>query len=254
MLKYATAFITPENELITMNYDKVEEFCKQECNKPENIDKFSTFKKDYTYYHPYFDFVMFELNYQMINPLFKSGTALVNVNQELYLTEIDRFNYNEIRNKLNNRNPNEIPIMTKCSTKEMNIRKQSSEHVDHCMIDPNLIGQMSRNSHEVTSNTILNQLLITSTKVMKDFYNFYHEEDCIENGMSINYLLNSLGFLRAAPIKDYPILMLVNGGLSEEQNQFVTSCEEMGYNIYRLGENKETMTNEFKEIVTPIKK
>lgn len=229
MLKYATAFITPENELITMNYDKVEEFCKQECNKPENIDKFSTFKKDYTYYHPYFDFVMFELNYQMINPLFKSGTALVNVNQELYLTEIDRFNYNEIRNKLNNRNPNEIPIMTKCSTKEMNIRKQSSEHVDHCMIDPNLIGQMSRNSHEVTSNTILNQLLITSTKVMKDFYNFYHEEDCIENGMSINYLLNSLGFLRAAPIKDYPILMLVNGGLSEEQNQFVTSCEEMGY-------------------------
>lgn len=253
MPKYTTAFITPENELITMNYDKVEEFCKQECNKPENIDKFSKFKKDYTYYHPYFDFVMFELNYQMINPLFKSGTALVNVNQELYLTKIDRFNYNEIRNKLNNLSPYDLPIMTKCSTKEMNIRKQSNEHIDHCMIDPNLIGHMSRKLHEVTSNTILNQLLITSTKVMKDFYNFY-QKDFKDPSISINYLLNSLSFLRASPIEDYPILMLVNGGLSEEQIQFVESCEEKGYHIYRLGENKETMSNEFKEIVTPRKK
>lgn len=48
-------FMTPTNEKIMMNYDKVEEFCKELCFREEYKDEFS---KNYTYFKPYFDFVM----------------------------------------------------------------------------------------------------------------------------------------------------------------------------------------------------
>jgi len=165
-------FITPENEIISMPYHKVLSYCQDICNNSNNRDKFIEFAKDYDYFSAYFDYVMFELNYIFINPLFHTGTYLYHCHDSLYLNKLEGFDYSEnVREAVKVAEEEDvIPYITRCSQKSMNIKPQTPESVETCMIDPNLIGMMISTwvtgiSHGITANTVLNQLLLTNHNI-----------------------------------------------------------------------------------------
>lgn len=249
MSKYLTAFVTPENELFPMSYYQIEEFCKKECEKPENKDLFSKFKEDYTYYHPYFDFVMFELNYQMISPLLRKGTALVKHKDALYTVKISSLDYTDIKENTKEIKKEDLPCITRCTTRGLKIRKQTSDHIDHCMIDPNLIGAMTENFHRITSNTILNQLLIRSSKIVKGYEQYRLLDEDFEENMPINYLVCNLGFMRAAPSSENSIIILRKDLLEKEQKELIASCEKKNYHIYRVDETTPDLLQEYKKLI-----
>ena len=71
------AFLTPNNEKFEMNYWEVEEFCKKICLKEENKASFEEFSKKYTYFPPYFDYVMEVKKYIFFNCLFNEEHCLI---------------------------------------------------------------------------------------------------------------------------------------------------------------------------------
>lgn len=168
--------ISPSNEKISLNYYELNDFCKAICLRKENIESFEIFKQDYNYFEPYFDYVMFKLNYQMHNCLFENDYISCR-NGNLYSTDF----YSG------------IPYMVKCSDKSLRI-EEISDNIPTAMIDPNGMQMMGyyveddRGSHIMTSRTILNQMLIQSEEICKHYYSYKTN--------AITELIN-IGFIRA---------------------------------------------------------
>lgn len=168
--------ISPSNEKTLLNYYEVNEFCKLICCKEENRESFEIFKRDYNYFEPYFDYVMFELKYKMHNCLFENDYISC-VNNKIYSSNF----YSS------------IPYMVKCSDKSLKIVEIGDEILTS-MIDPNgmqIMGyceENDRGSHIMTARTILNQLLIQSQEICKHYYRYKTNP--------INELIN-MGFIRS---------------------------------------------------------
>lgn len=63
-------FITPKDDFYQMSYNNVIDFCKEICFRAENFDEFLEFSKSYSYFSPYFDFVMAKKDYLFFNRKF----------------------------------------------------------------------------------------------------------------------------------------------------------------------------------------
>lgn len=253
-------FISPNNCIHTINYDNVEEYCKKICLDSNNIEKFEEFKKNYTYFTPYFDFVMFELEYIFINSLFSGRQGLFHINNALYLYPIKSLNYDECfknaKELFSYHQP--LPTMTTVSDSELGINKSSSTDTGDVIIDPNLYGMMIKTgtisgSHGITANTILNQLLIKSTIICNSYYNF------AINGIDfsidpINYIISHLGFLRATSTDINPMLIGNMIILEKEQKQFIYDCYDNNYKYYDIEDNEAiSHIKVYKKIVQPKK-
>lgn len=182
-----------------MEYYKVNDFCKMLCYKKENIELFNEFKKDYTYYDPYFDFVIFELGYEMENALFEDETILA-VNGEIFKETSALKGY-------------VFAHMTKCSDSILRIEKDDYLYKD-CLVDPNGFNMMSnmraniRGNHTVTSRTILNQVLIQNKKICEYF------EDSMIRPVDI---MSSLGFFRVINFDGEKFIVGLEGIMTPEQ-------------------------------------
>lgn len=74
-------FLKPDNTVDYMEYYEVEKYCMKKINEyvsisKENFQEFELFSKKYTYFKPYFDFVMVVLKYAMVNPLYETGKKI----------------------------------------------------------------------------------------------------------------------------------------------------------------------------------
>lgn len=189
--------ISPNNEKIECFYWELENICKNICEKEENYQKFMDFQKDYTYFNPYFDFVMFELNYVLGNALCEEGLYVIHTKDSLFEVKtsmMESFEYQDFYHK-------DVPLydvisrMTKCSDKELTIHTMK-KRLETCMIDPNGMSMMShsgipsneRGSHMVTCRTVLNQMLIKNQKIVEHYFNSSYDV--------ISYLERNMGFLR----------------------------------------------------------
>jgi len=256
MKKQKIIFLSPDNETVLINYDEVLDFCKDLCLKEENIKEFEVFKKDYTYFNPYFDFVMFKLNYIFINPLFKRRYGLFHFNNALYLYPVKSFNYDECFNYAYGLFIEDLaqPFMTSVSDSELGIKKANSSNTGDAMIDSNLYAMMSKSgtisgSHATTCNSILNQLLISSTLICNSFFEEKDKYLDFENS-ALNYIVGHLAFLRAANYDIYPMLIGNNSVLDNEQNDFVCNCIKNGYNYFNLDDlEAKSYVKEYKKII-----
>lgn len=175
MQNIQVGFITPNNQKIYMEYSEVEGFCRQLCYQSENYQNFLEFQKQYTYFTPFFDFVMFHLNYIFMNPLLQENTYLKNVSNSLYLVKLEELeteSYNSITERaITIKNGKTYSHIVACSDVELNIQYYNGTLYD-CLIDPNGYSMMSKKdeekgNHEITGNTILNQLLIYNSSLVK---------------------------------------------------------------------------------------
>lgn len=181
---------------------------------------------------------MFELNYIFINPLFHTGTYLYHCHDSLYLNKLEGFDYSEnVREAVKVAEEEDvIPYITRCSQKSMNIKPQTPESVETCMIDPNLIGMMSSTwvtgiSHGITANTVLNQLLLTNHNITNQYYHHTLQLERDLEGDSLHYLIQDLGFLRATSLDDGAILIGNSSTFIEEERQFVEECDKYDYSF-----------------------
>ena len=220
-------FITPQNQYLYMYYDEVNEFCKSICESNEYIKEFHVFSKNYNYFYPYFDFVMFKLNYVFINPLLEEGTCLKRAGNALYKIEKyildgEQDIYEHISSLAEGiKNGGNYPWLVASSDTELNIRECDVLDIHKCMIDPNGFTLISTNdgeqdgNHEVTSNTIVNQLLIGS-KYLWQTYN------C--NYYAASYLIDKFGFIRQDSIEYDGTMVGVEKLLSEKIKNYRNIC------------------------------
>lgn len=76
-----SGLLTKEGKIIHCPYYEIEDLCKKiieaYCSESEeNQRAFSNFAKEYTYFEPYFDFVIGVLGYSLINPWLQSNKIL----------------------------------------------------------------------------------------------------------------------------------------------------------------------------------
>ncbi len=190
-------FITPDNQKFFMKNSEVLEFCKKLYFDKKNIQGFENFQKDYSYFEPYFDFVMFNLNYIFINPLGEKGTFLKAVGSGLYKideTEEKEFlRYDDIEELTIRKRYSDNPYMTAVSDKSLNIRKVKKSNMCSCMIDSNGYSFISssasapKENYEITSLSILNQYILYNSNLLA-FYN--------TNIYSTSFLVERCGFIR----------------------------------------------------------
>lgn len=232
-------FITPENEILSMPCNKALSYCEKICNQEQYKNSFLEFAKDYHYFSPYFDFVMFELHYIFINPLFNTGTYLGISNDALYLNKLEGFDYEKNIKSLQElaKEDTVIPYITRCSDKDLNIEKQNSDDVKTCMIDSQLNGMMSftdvtGTSHGITSNTVLNQLVLKNSEVARDYYYYALEERIDKDLDPINYMIQRLGFLRAVSFNGGGFIIGNESIFTEEQKSFVAECKNNDYDFH----------------------
>ena len=237
MIKKEVSFILPNNSKIDMNYNEVEEYCKSICLLDKNKEEFSSFAEDYSYFTPYFDFIMFKLNYIFINANF-SDMELFHIDNALYLYPANLRNYEESFNRAKTicNESFDLPFMTSVSDKELGITTCSTVDTKDVLIDPCLYGMMSKSgtisgSHGITATTVLNQLLIKS----KTVYDHYFEYISFDNDLfsdPINFLVKNIGFIRATSFNINPMLIGNTKIMEETQLNFIRECEKSGYRYW----------------------
>ncbi len=186
-----TGFITNENKLITIPYYEIgmfaENICKNYVEQNENNRiKFEEFAKNYHHFKPYFDFLLFGLGYQMVNPLLRQDSTWYVENGILYLqtsTQSIKYRY--------------LPV------NDYFFKRQyiSPENLQDCVVDfegvsynvPRTLGLF----HEEMDELILNQYLIYDKELFKIYQNYMKE------GLNIGaFCRNMLGFYHITIYKD----------------------------------------------------
>lgn len=257
MKKNRVYFITPEDKFISLSYGEVNNFCKELC-EGEYREEFEIFKKDYTYFTPYFDFCMFFLKYIFVNPLFLSNKCLCPIDEALYLGELTSFSYDEnmeeVKSTLNYSTANPLPFITKVTNKELDLKLQSGDATDDCLIDINLMGMMSKTgtvagSHGITAASILNQLVLLSPIIEESYYKYtkYQGIDYLVD--PLNFLVSTLGFIRATSPETYPMLIGNENLFSKQQLNLVETCKNGQYRFFSVNQEGLQLVDEYKRLI-----
>ena len=224
-------FITPNNQKILMDYSKVENFCKEICLKEEYQAKFNEFSKKYTYFKPYFDFIMINLEYVFINPLLEEGVYLKGVGTSFYKVEetdlIDSYGmvtYETIANMAAQYQNTRYSHIVACSDLELHIKSANVDDEYSIMLDPNGYSMITQKdekegNHEITANTVVNQLLINN-QYLVDNYN--------STMYTVSYLIEKFGFVRATSLKHGGLMIGIERFLTEPQKKYCDICMKKG--------------------------
>lgn len=241
-------FMLPNNQTVFMDYDEVNDFCRIVCENIDNYDDFIKFSKDYSYFDPYFDYVMTKLKYVFINPFMKDNNYLKAVKNKLFIIESDDGNltYEEVSNyAIDKNNAGYYCDLVISSNSELNIESPTGKLLKSWLIDPNGIAMITKSdeefgNHEITANTILNNLLIKDNDLWQkvDF-----------NKYSVINLVERFGFLRTVKYDDISMIIGVKRHLSIESLDLVEKYINSGI-IYRDWEEK--FPDSVKELLTYI--
>lgn len=251
-------FITPNDEFYQMSYSDVENFCKKVCMSEENKDAFIEFSKDYTYFSPYFDFVMKEKKYLFFNPLYRGKKYWVYDNGAYYENDIVSFDYMEnIQSFLEKKKiMNFISSATLSSDKELSLKVQVPEALDECLLDVNNMGMMSKTgvnnldgSHIVTGSTVLNLLLCNSMNLANDYYTYLQDFGYKAAADSVNYLTKRVSFLRIAGTKNSGYVIGNEKILTDKQQLFLMECEKNNYEFVNYKREEKLMVNEYLNVL-----
>lgn len=252
-------FITPTDEFYQMNYSEVELFCKEICFCEENIEEFSDFSKNYSYFSPYFDFVMIRKKYLFFNPLYNNRKFMIFDRGAYYQNDFVSIKYSDnVAAYMERKNRvSFISNMTAVSDDELGIALQNIDSETECIIDTYLMGMMSKTgivnedgSHLVTGVSVLNQLLINSKVIADDYHNYLKDKGINEESDAINYLVSSVGFLRVAGSVDYRIIIVNKNIANEEVSSYLAECEERDYVVPNAYGYKDSMVSEYQKVLS----
>lgn len=207
MKKEKVGFITPAGQLKYMEYYNILEFAKKVCydyiNKSEeNLKKFFIFKKGYTKFEPYLDFILSELHYVMVNPLNFKDVIIYN-DDGLKINKISKLK----NGKFSLYRENFIWNYS-CSDASLFIEQfDNKKHSDGIITKDGYYVKVDRDKdlyHEQVAEQILNQYLIGNKELYLDYIkyvkNFFSFKRHIDNNdyytnFAIKYLSSRLGHI-----------------------------------------------------------
>lgn len=248
-------FITSDDGFYSMNYSEVEAFCKEICFSDKNRESFLEFAKNYSYFRAYFDYVMIRGKFLFFNPLYNNKKFIIFDKGAYYLNDIVSLNYQANVSSYFERKSREsfISDITTVSDSELGIKACEINSDFECMIDPEMIGMMSKTgvvdpdgSHCVTGASVLNQLLIGSEKIAKSYYSYLKNNGIDEMTDPVNYLVSNVGFLRMAG-HDENKIVIGNTDVCGRKVQY--DCDKYGYDFFNVDMETDSMVLEYKKIL-----
>lgn len=186
-----TGLITNENKFIAIPYyeigDFAEKICEQYIQKSElNKIEFEEFAKNYTFFKPHLDFLLFHLGYKMKNPLLHENSTWEVIKGKLQLKSETGsvFDYSPVRDDI------------------LQITYVNPEKIEDSLID--VYGRKYRVPkefglhHEDVYELVINQYLIYD----KELYKIY--EEYMNSGITIGtFGRNVLGFHQICVYDDH---------------------------------------------------
>lgn len=217
-----SGLISPNNEIIYMNYYEIENNCKKIIDKyisisDENKKEFENFSESYHYFKPYFDFVFFNLKYSLINPLMEDDAILTEHNNQ-YI-KIYNTNPQEFIEKRNKIKDNSSSVISKSDDRTLKI-----SYLDYPIVRNGIFNRenmfFALNDlpvHNDLASQILHQFMINSKDVCLKYINY---DDVFSK--AINFLEDIMGFIRLGEItEDECALIYRSSMISELQEDFI---------------------------------
>lgn len=202
-------FEKPNGMIDYMNYYEVESYCKKEISTylnlyPALIPLYEEFSKDYTYFHPYFDFVVFQMGYIFLNPLLTNSKFGI-LSTETGTIDLSKTTQSPmyVSKRMNDQNLNIQPVF-------------ASTDVSSIITNDGIAFAKEKYiSHETLLNHIMNQILIQNKEIYLDYIN---QQDCKF------YLIHRLGFMLYGYYGDADIVLLYTPNL--------LSCNQREFYLY----------------------
>lgn len=223
-------FIKPNGTSVYMEYYEVENFCIEEIKKIISVnvklmEKFQNFQKKYSYFKPYFDFIVFEMGYIFLNPLLKESKFGI-------IENID----------LSKKTSSPMLQSTPMNDENLHIKELSFGFYPSSIItvDDFVLDKENYISHKNLLDHILNQILISSKEIYYDYLKYKNEG---------NYLVNRLGFMWFANYEVYEegVLLIYTPNLfTEKQRRFYLGLKDYYINDSNYVKN-ELDVNQIKE-------
>jgi len=186
-----TGLLNEDNEFIELPYYEIGTYAEEICKKyieenEENKIKFEIFSENYSFFKPYLDFLLFKLDYKVVNPMLHQDSMWRVENDRLILKSAAKDRYG-----------------IQASDSMLGISYINPEDVQSCMIDQEGRVYKTNDSlniyHEDVCDIVLNQYLIND----KEMYEAY--EEYVGNGISdsLAFARNMLGFSQLAMHSDH---------------------------------------------------
>ncbi len=169
-------FITPEKK-IDIGNEHLLAFCGLACQKylkehPEEIEAWKTFSKDYSYFHPFFDFLVFYLRWIPVGIIGNSNLFGILEEDKLYLQELpdipdeedlyDTLFYAKIKD--NKR------YLVKADNLTLNIRSPKKKiHGEGIIMQDGIVLIQNKIHQSSLTATIMNQLIMKHPFLIDDF-------------------------------------------------------------------------------------
>jgi hypothetical protein len=221
--------VFPNGKERKCKYYDIEYLCQKIINDLISTDeqiknKFEEYKKNYTYFSPYFDFLLFELNYKIKNP-FNLENSILYADKKMICLE-----HNNLKTE----------IFTKSDDITIGLEKLDVSNLEKSMVDSNLnaIKPQGMKWHLYISRFILNHYFIQDAKLYKEYI-----EDCLPN---MFYQYDYVQFL----ISRKPFFSLDKNIIDEKQNQF--SMFKYSNCIYTIYAYEETLTDLQQEFINTL--
>ena len=215
--------VSPNNEVFELKYYDILYFCQKETEKyidasEQNLKEFVDFRKNYSFFLPYFDFVMLKLKYILINPLFYENSYLLSYNDKYYIMTLNNdYSYEDLINQKPNFSFDFIAANDQniCMDKTNGFIK---EHIGFYLDeDGNFYKNYKTERHLKMGRLILNQKMINSISICTKYRKYIN----IHGENSLNeFLVNDLGYVVGFPA-DQNIIIYNSKRLTQKQLKYL---------------------------------
>lgn len=189
-----TSLISPNGEIHNMEYYEIglfaEKMCKQYIEENErNKTEFEKFANNYTYFKPYFDFLLFKLGYKIINPFFKENIVGFSIGNYFVTKGINK--EDNIR----------LEKYSSVSDYDLQITNYKDTSLKEGFINQNGVGfKVNRTidmGHSKVCELILNQLMIYNKEICEDYLKSISSSEIKNILTRIEfYMIERLGFVQ----------------------------------------------------------
>lgn len=222
--------ISKENQKIICKYYELSRVCQEIIhNAMRDIkikEKFVAFSKNYTYFTPFFDFVLQELGYKLVNAFGMENAILYAKNNEIHWVHLNQ----------------DYVLFPTSDDEHIGLEKIGKENLKMCMLDKNLYGIASSNvRHELISRLILHNYFLSDKELFQkymeechgNFYFFDHIEFLTKNKSFLRVEVNHKNEKNKhfAAFKNRDINYEVQGyqeNVSLEQNMLINKLKKEG--------------------------
>lgn len=217
--------LKPNGQMEEIKYYDILYFCQRTVEEyisisKENLQKFKDYRELYQFFEPYFDFVMQELKYIIIEPFFYHDTYLLPYNHQYFIMNYNGEGYQQLISQIPNFSFDFLPVTDMNIGLQHHVRnlKREGFYID---VEGNIFKNTTMKRHLMMARSLLNQQLIHQTNTCFSYQRYVEKHG--ENAMC-DFLVEKLGFILGCPSEENK-LIYNSKLLTKEQHQRIMDCQ-----------------------------